>query len=81
MRREGIAFSSLFYSSTLLLIIIIQSCNSRLRFYICLQFRLRLFSTTDTEEHAIAALAIIGLSNMPYDGKSIPAAIGIPITL
>lgn len=45
------------------------------------QFRLRLFSTTETELNAIAALANMGFSNNPLNGNNIPAAIGIPIKL
>ena len=37
--------------------------------------------TTETELMAIAPAAIIGLSRMPKNGKSRPAATGIPITL
>jgi hypothetical protein len=37
--------------------------------------------TTETELKAIAAPAIIGLSNQPKIGNKIPAAMGIPATL
>jgi len=42
---------------------------------------LKEFETTETEENAIAAEAIIGLSRIPKKGYSTPAAIGIPNTL
>ncbi len=60
---------------------------ARLLFYLfliqsqLLQFRLKLFNTTLTELHAMAALAIIGLSKIPDNGKIIPAATGMPIKL
>ena len=41
----------------------------------------KLLVTTLTELNAIAALAIIGLSNSPNAGYNTPAAIGMPITL
>ena len=41
----------------------------------------KLFETTDTEENAIAAPAIIGLSKNPKKGYKMPAAIGIPAAL
>ena len=45
------------------------------------EIRLKLFNTTLTELHAMAALAIIGLSKIPYSGNRIPAATGMPIKL
>ena len=36
---------------------------------------------TDTELSAIAALAMMGLSRMPSQGYSTPAATGMPMTL
>ena len=49
--------------------------------YSFLQFKLKLLSTTLTELQAMAALAIIGFSKMPYMGNSTPAATGMPIRL
>ena len=39
------------------------------------------FVTTDTEESAIAAPAIIGFSKKPLNGHNTPAASGIPMML
>ena len=39
------------------------------------------FATTETELKLIAALAMIGLSRIPKNGQSKPAAIGTPSAL
>ena len=41
----------------------------------------KLLETTETEEKAIAAPAIIGFKRKPKKGYKIPAAIGIPAAL
>jgi hypothetical protein len=42
---------------------------------------LKLLKTTDTDEKAIAAPAIIGFSKKPVNGNNIPAAKGMAMTL
>ncbi len=44
-------------------------------------FNLNEFAMTETELKLIAKAAIIGDSNIPKNGNSTPAAIGIPIVL
>ena len=41
----------------------------------------KLLETTDTDENAIAAPAIIGFKRKPKKGYKIPAAIGMPAAL
>lgn len=45
------------------------------------RFNRNAFAITDTELKLIAAAAIIGDNNIPKNGNSSPAAMGIPITL
>lgn len=47
-------------------------------FYIFTRLKRNAFIITETEEKLIAALARMGLNNIPKNGNRIPAAIGTP---
>ena len=73
--------SELARESSFLLREIREQARSYKGLYNFIRFRRRAFVITDTELKLMAAAAIIGLSRMPKNGNSTPAATGTPMAL
>jgi len=56
----------------------VSVCYTSIFIYYLYRFIISAFRTTLTDENAIAAAAMAGLSSQPKKGYKIPAAIGMP---